>query len=570
MRHFFRLQSLLIQSLWVIALIITLVCLPWLTTAGAEDSQTANVELDGYRLFQVRPSEMFSAEQRVEDANLLLQEAVQSSKPAQVEVIERNQLPVIQVNGRYLMTVTQRDVPNGGTAAEQAQLWQQRIQQAIDQGQQQRRSKYIQAALIFSFWCVLTAIAVHWGLGWIWRHWLRRLIPRQAIDPTTGQEPQGIEFLFQSGLAIARAGLWWVTAIYISNLFPLSRTWSRQIVDVLISSLASPIVTLGKRAYSVVDLVILIGLLLGLVILARAGKTLLRTRVLRVTGMSRGAQEAVAFIANYALLFIGVWVLLQLWGLDLSSLTILASVLGVGIGLGLQGIAKEFFSGLVIIFERPVQVGDFIEVGDLQGTVERINVRSTEIRTLDQVSIIVPNSRFLESEVINWNHHSPVSRLRLPIGVAYGSSLSAVRAAMIEAAKDHPDVLAEPAPRVFFKEFGDSSLNFDLLVWIAEPRKQFVIKSDLYFRIEAMMRHRQIQIPFPQRDLHLRSGNLLPPELTESLARLSESLAAWLENQAHGSRPDSPIQNGSRQDDQRDKAIAEDSQASIPSTEENS
>lgn len=547
MRRFHCLLSVMTRTLWIVAAIAILVFVPPLTPVSAQDSQTANIELDGYRLFKVWPSDRFSAQERAEDANSVLQSAVQSSKPIQVEVVERNQLPVIQVGGRYLLTVTQRDAPAGITASEQAQIWTQRIQQAINQGQQQRQPKYIRTTLIFCVWCVVVASAVYWVLGWIWRHWLRRLIPRQAIDPTTGQEPQGIEFLFESTLALARIGLCLATAIYISDLFPLTRIWSRRIVDVLKGSLASPILTLGNQSYSIVQLVILIGLFCGLVSFARAGKTLLRSRVLRLTGMSRGAQEAVAFIANYALIIIGALVLLQLWGLDLSSLTIFASVLGVGIGLGLQGIAKEFFSGLVIIFERPVQVGDFVQVGDWQGTVERINVRSTEIRTLDQISIIVPNSRFLDSEVINWNHHSPVTRLRLPVGVAYGSSLSTVRSALIDAA-NHPDVLTEPAPRVFFKEFGESSLNFELLVWIAEPRKQFAIKSDLYFRIEAILRHRQIEIPFPQHDLHLRSGNLpleLPPELTQSLAQLSESLATWLKSQSNGT---SQPKNGKSQD----------------------
>ena len=175
---------------------------------------------------------------------------------------------------------------------------------------------------------------------------------------------------------------------------------------------------------------------------------------------------------------------MQLWGLDISSLAVFAGVLGVGIGLGIQGIAKEFVSALVLIFERPIQVGDFVEVGELVGTVERISVRSTEISTVDQVSVILPNSNFLESEVINWSHGSPVSRLKVPLGVAYGSNLTNVRGALLDAAHEHPDVLSAPPPNVFFMEFGDSSLDFNLLVWICEPRKQFQIKSDLYFQIE--------------------------------------------------------------------------------------
>jgi small-conductance mechanosensitive channel len=309
----------------------------------------------------------------------------------------------------------------------------------------------------------------------------------------------------------------------------LTRRWSYRITNSLIASFTSPILTLGQRAYSITDLLILMGLLLGLVAFASFVTNLLRSRILQVTRINQGAQEAVTIITKYTLIFVGTIVLLQVWGLDLSSLAILASALGVGIGFGFQDIAKNFGSGLVLIFERPIQVGDFIEVSDYKGTVERIGARSTVIRTLDRISIIVPNSRFLETEVINWSHRNSISRLHLPVGVAYGSNTSTVKAALLDAAKDHPDVLTVPPPRVFFIGFGSNSLDFELLVWIAEPSKQYLFKSDLYFRIEAMLRQHQIEVPFPQRDLNIRSGSLsveLSSELEQVLLQLSQQLAA--------------------------------------------
>ncbi|HEY9639679.1 MAG TPA: mechanosensitive ion channel domain-containing protein, partial [Coleofasciculaceae cyanobacterium] len=220
---------------------------------------------------------------------------------------------------------------------------------------------------------------------------------------------------------------------------------------------------------------------------------------------------------KYSLISIGTLIVLQIWGLDISSLTILVSALGVGIGFGLQDIAKNFGSGLVLILERPIQVGDFVEIGSFKGTVERIGGRSTEIRTLDHVSIIVPNSRFLSEEVINWSHHNPVSRLHLPVGVAYHSDPQIVRTVLLEAAQSHTDVLQSPLPQVFFTGFGDSALNFDLLVWTTQPSRQFILKSDLYFRIFELLQERQIEVPFPQRDLHLRSGILSLSPQTEAL-----------------------------------------------------
>jgi small-conductance mechanosensitive channel len=200
--------------------------------------------------------------------------------------------------------------------------------------------------------------------------------------------------------------------------------------------------------------------------------------------------------------------------------------LSIGLGIGLQNIAKNFGSGLILVFERPIQVGDFIEVGDLHGTVERIGARITEIRTLDRVSIIVPNSRFLDSEVINWSHGNPISRLHLPLGVAYGSDPQHVRTVLIEAARSHPKVLASPDPSLLFKGFGDSSLDFELLVWTAEPDKQFLLKSDLYFLIYEVLNQNQIEIPFPQRDLHLRSGKMeVSTQLESALIGLADKLS---------------------------------------------
>jgi small-conductance mechanosensitive channel len=327
-------------------------------------------------------------------------------------------------------------------------------------------------------------------------------------------------------LSIARISVWVAAILYIADLFPDSRAISQQIRDVLISSFNAPILTLGKSSYSIINLSILGALLFGLILLVRAFIDIFKDRVLSIAGLNRGAQEAITVIVQYTLIFIGTLVLLQIWGLDLSSLTILASALSIGLGIGLQNIAKNFGSGLILVFERPIQVGDFIEVGDLHGTVERIGARSTEIRTLDRVSIIVPNSRFLDSEVINWSHGNPISRLHLPLGVAYGSDPQQVRTVLIESASGHPKVLASPAPSLLFKGFGDSSLDFELLVWTAEPDKQFLLKSDLYFLIYEVLNQNQIEIPFPQRDLHLRSGKVeISSQLESALIGLADKLS---------------------------------------------
>jgi small-conductance mechanosensitive channel len=502
----------------------------------AADNPKAPIILDGARLFEVSQSGGYTAQERADDANRVLNQKVTATAPPISVKLDNNQtLPIIKVDGSHLLTVTEQDAPPGRTAKEQAEIWAGQLQGAIQLAQKQRSPNYISKAIVLSAGFVLLVIAFTWALGWIWHRWLQPKLPREVRDTQETRQRLTVEAGVRILLAGIRVSVWLFTLLYITNLFPQTRELSRKVTDTLVASLVSELIPLGKVSYSVLDLLILLGLFTALIIVARAVKKLLRSRVLRFTGLSRGSQETVAQIATYGIIFFGTMVVLQLWGLDLSSLTIFASVLGVGIGLGLQGIAKEFISGLVLIFERPIKVGDFVNVGDLMGTVERISVRSTEIRTLDEVSIIIPNSRFLEGEVVNWTHHSPVSRLKLPVSVAYGSNLTIVRCALIDAAKEHADVLSEPAPRVLFEGLGESGLNFNLMVWIAEPPKQFRIKSDLYFRIEAILRHRHIEIPFPQQDLHVRSGSLpleVSPQLTESLAQLSNGLAKWLEKQS--------------------------------------
>ncbi|MBE9048892.1 mechanosensitive ion channel [Nostocales cyanobacterium LEGE 11386] len=480
--------------------------------APAQATEQAPVSIDGRLLFQVGNSEQFTAKERANLINLRLRQIVTSQEQVQVTIEERNKSQIILVNQQYLLTVTQADVLDGKTPQAQAQVWVEQLSQVLQQAQRERSAGFIRNALLLSAGVLVIATAFHKFLGWLWKHFQQEILRRLPAYPeetdVDSSSSKALDLLFSFTLIAARIWLWVTVSLYITNLFPISRIWSYRLANQLIQSLTSPILTLGQSQYSVIYLLVLLALLLGLMILAGAVTNLLRTRILQFTGMDRGAQEAIAIISKYTIIFIGAIVLLQVWGLDLSSLTILASALGVGIGFGFQDIAKNFGSGLILLFERPIQVGDFVQVGEIEGTVERIGGRSTLIRTVDQISIIVPNSRFLEDQVINWSYKNPVSRLRIPVGVAYDSDISVVKAALLEAAKEQTGVLSVPTPTIFFIGFGDSSLNFVLLVWTANPHQQYLIKSNLYFRIEELFRQYHIRIPFPQRDLHIRSSNL--------------------------------------------------------------
>ncbi|NEQ70005.1 MAG: mechanosensitive ion channel [Symploca sp. SIO2D2] len=534
-----RYQSLFRQFARIVLVALAISYLLSVTPVFAQENTTAPIILDGRILFEVNQSGEYTAKNRADDANTVLREQVTKPEPpVEVKIEYREGLPVIFINDKYLLSVTSADALNIELKAEQ---WKKKLQRAIEKAQYQRSNAYIRNAIFLSLGSILLAIICIYGLNRVWRRWLKPLLPAEMTDLPRDSRRR---LILQMGVKILTNVIkitpWLLCTIYTTDLFPQTRELSHNItntiINTLIGSLTGELIPLGDKSYSIIGILIFLGLFAGLIFLARTAKQLFRSRLLHLTGLNRGTQETVAQIANYALIFFGTIVLLQLAGLDLSSLTIFASVIGVGIGLGLQGIAKEFISGLVLIFERPIQVGDFVNIEGLMGTVERISVRSTEIRTMDAISVIVPNSRFLESEVINWTHQNPVSRLTLPVGVAYGINLHMVREALIQAAKEHPDVLPQPEPQVLFKGFGDNSLDFDLLVWIANPPQQFKIKSDLYFRIEEVLRDRSLEIPFPQRDLHIRSGSVpleISPQLSESLSQLSTSLTKWLELQSN-------------------------------------
>lgn len=495
-------------------------------------SDTAPVVLDGREIIKVHGAGNYAAPLRAQIIKSNFEKAISSSTSLQVTVKEENQFATIVANDSYLLTVTPEDVFPGGTPEEQAEIWTQKIQVSLNRAIEERSPEYTGKATIVSLGIVLAAIVLQWLVGLLWRRYFHEALERLLARIPAFSEASETNNLTLSanfipwGLATC---IWGATIFYVINLFPMTRQFSYRLAGTLVSTLTKPIINLGENSYSIPDLVILIIMLWGLVVGVGAVTNIFRSRVLAVTSINRGAQEAVAVMAKYGLISIGIIVLLQVWGLDLSSLTILASAFGVGIGLGFQDIARNFASGIVLLFERPIQVGDFVEVGKYLGSVERIGARSTVIRTLDRVSIIVPNSRFLESELINWDHYSSISGLRLPVGVAYGSNIEAVKKALLDgAAAVYPDVLKVPPPQVLFLGFGNSSLDFELRIWLAQPNKQVMIKSELYFKIEALFRERKIEIPFPQRDLHLRSGQMpvgLSPELEAMLRQFFQQQA---------------------------------------------
>ena len=221
--------------------------------------------------------------------------------------------------------------------------------------------------------------------------------------------------------------------------------------------------------------------------------------------MDLGVKTALKRLLHYALFTGGFFVAVGMAGLDLQKFTIIAGALSVGIGFGLQNIVNNFVSGLILLFERPVKVGDTINIDEQWGTITRIGMRSTVFETLDRSEVIVPNSDLISQKVTNWTFTTNVSRIVLTVGVAYGSPLDKVLDILVRVAKEHPDILKDPESSAIFTGFGESSIDFELRVWVSDISKRPKIKSDMGQAVDRYFREEGITIPFPQRDLHLRS-----------------------------------------------------------------
>jgi small-conductance mechanosensitive channel len=251
-----------------------------------------------------------------------------------------------------------------------------------------------------------------------------------------------------------------------------------------------------------------------LLTLVFVGELLLRrvflARVLKRTRLRASVQFAVHRIVRYTFLVLGIYLSLEAVGINLSSLAFLAGALGVGVGFGLQNIISNFVSGLIILAEQPIAIGDRVEVGGTVGKVSEINLRSTTMITSDNICIIVPNSNLITGTVINWSHGDPKVRTRLPVGVAYGTDVEKVRKILLEVAAQNSDILKQPEPELLFVGYGDSAINFELAVWSTLTLdKPLRFKSNLYYAMHKALEQNQIEIPFPQRDLHLRSGSIM-------------------------------------------------------------
>jgi len=292
-------------------------------------------------------------------------------------------------------------------------------------------------------------------------------------------------------------------------------------------SLLDAELAVGKVSLSLGGVLLFVIAVLAAVWVSRTVRAVVDHDILYRMQLPRGVPNTISMTLHYAIILIGLLLGVGFMGVDLGSLAFIVGALGVGIGFGLQNVVNNFVSGLILIFEAPIQVGDTVEVGELMGKVVQIGIRTSKIRTFSGSDVIVPNGELVSNRVINWTLSDRKRRLELAVGVAYGSNPEQVTAVLRTVVDADPDVLDDPAPIILFDSFGDSALSFRVLAWIADFDQSFVMRHRLNVEIEAALRKAGIEIPFPQRDLHVRSlpAGLAPPIAGAGSARGAGSAA---------------------------------------------
>ncbi|MBW4549774.1 MAG: mechanosensitive ion channel [Aphanocapsa sp. GSE-SYN-MK-11-07L] len=386
---------------------------------------------------------------------------------------------------------------------------------------------------------LLGIVSADWLLGVSFRR-SRRWLATRATDQQRHWLDLAWSFLYVGVRLLLWAGVLAWGIIVVPGLDPLEHIMleaALELAKIGIKLRDVSLLTLDRKPVTLGNLLLFVAVALGMLLLSRWLSGWIKRRILSRLRLDRGTQEAIASVIGYLLAALSFIIVLQTVGIDLSSLAVIAGVLGIGFGFGFQLLASNFISGLAILLEQPIKVGDFIEVDGLLGTVEKVAIRSTVIRTNDGLFVIVPNNRFIEKNVVNWSYRNPNSRIHIPVTVAYGSDTVLVTEALLAAARQDARVLVYPSPSVWFKRFAESAYEFELLVWINRPQDFDPIKSALNFLIEHELRQRGIEMPFPQRELHIRN----PTALRQLLQPDQPSQTSELADSSHFPRQRSPI-----------------------------
>ena len=369
-------------------------------------------------------------------------------------------------------------------------------------------------------------LTVHWHIAWVhtaavvlwWSLFAGMLLEWDRVyherTASQGDEPAAHTPLW---LTIRIGQLAWLLSL---GIFLIGIWGSQHAILLKIYQVLTHPIAIGKMSFSVMGVFYAILVLLATHVAARFWRQFFRSKFLSRSGIEEGLQRSIATISVYVLWAFGILIALHVFGLNTASLAVAFGAIGIGIGFGLQNIVNNLVSGIILLFERPIQVGDDVEINGLWATVKKINVRATVVQTYDNASLIIPNSEFISRQVTNWSFKDRRVRRNIDVGVAYGSDVELVRNTILEVVDAIPDVLFHPKPEVLFLNFGDSALIFRVRAWVFIDRFM-ATESRIRFGIDKKFRELGIVIAFPQRDIHIRStvgkkdGDLVP-EVTES------------------------------------------------------
>jgi small-conductance mechanosensitive channel len=360
-----------------------------------------------------------------------------------------------------------------------------------------------------------TAIVLLWAalLVMVLREWDQDAqLTEKQVSSSTPHRVQPVRWII-----FRMCWLVWGTLLFFALFF----AWGarQQVIDGFIQLLRYP-VQIGEMQLSFMGLIYAFLTLFFTHLLVRTSRHLLREKLLVKSGVDHGLQESITNITAYLIWGLGILMALHAVGFNTASLAVILGALGIGLGFGLQNIFNNFVSGIILLFERPIQAGDDIEINGVWATVKQINVRSTVVQTYDNASLIIPNSEFISNQVTNWSFKDRRLRRKIQVGVAYGTDTGLVKKTLMEIAAASPKVLQYPAPDVLFSDFADSALVFTLRVWTTIDHA-LRLESEIRYEIDRLFKERNISIAFPQRDVHLYNMDC-PPQIETRPANLDK------------------------------------------------
>ena len=499
-----RLQKYLFRFALIVCISLLSVFLLFPVQAQDTTSVKVPVVLDGQELLEIDALGKLTAQERAEFITLTLQSALADSiergTPPEVKVVRSNQNVVLKVDSRPLLELPE-DTFNSIYSEMQPQIWQEQLQQGLEQSWRERTPAYTRWAVKMLIIAFMTTLLLQGGLVLLFRYILRRKIK----DPQ--RRWHSLQLLV---LVLLQVGIWVTFINYGVQLFPITRGWFYEIFQLLDSTFNARMFQLGEETISLNRILAIALTIIGLWIGVSWFVSILKSRLLPLTEAEPSHQDTIAFFVQYGLLGLGGILILNAGGVDFQSLAFLLGALGVGIGFGLQNIVKDFICGLILIVVRPIKVGELVQVGDFQGLVQRIGARTTDISNIERYIITIPNSRFIEGEVLNWNR-SGLSRVKAYVKIPYGTDIDFVYKVLLAAAQvEHRDILRHPPPKVKFREYTEDGLQFRVVAFIRDPLKQPKVKTHLYNQIERYLRKYGVEVARPQQDLHLKD---LDPEI---------------------------------------------------------